>query len=268
MGESSWWDRAVAFVAPWGGAETSDRDSAAGAAPDSPLAVASEEERDSEADGSPPFANSEGPWALYAPFAVLVGAAAGYILTLHWQARAKMREARAKTCTGPCCSEAPSDLLAIRSSLRATHALSCAHLSASSLSSVDEARSSDGRSRRPGRRPKSSSSQAAYPSSDVFESTSPSSARKHLPSGSARKARKGPRGLPAEYVTPSRRIYETLWGGEEDTPGEGRQDGERRLGGEAAWNWVDDEATFSGRRRGRHERRIRDSDTARWPISY
>lgn len=44
-------------------------------------------------------------WLVYVPFAVMLGAAAGYVATLHWQAYVKMKEARAKSlCLGPCCT--------------------------------------------------------------------------------------------------------------------------------------------------------------------
>lgn len=44
-------------------------------------------------------------WLVYVPFAVMLGAAAGYIATLHWQAHIKMKEAREKSlCLGPCCA--------------------------------------------------------------------------------------------------------------------------------------------------------------------
>ncbi|EPT25905.1 hypothetical protein TGME49_313540 [Toxoplasma gondii ME49] len=257
---ASWWERAFAFAASlWGGAQAAARGST-----DSFAADAEERETEAEEDFSR-ASHADASWAVYAPFAVLVGAAAGYILTLHWQARAKMQEARAKTCTGPCCSDAPSDWLAIRSSLRATHALSSAHLSPFS-SSLGEARASEGGSRRPNRRPKASLASSLSSSSQSADASGVSAAspptRKSLTS--SRRSRR-PIAAPAELLTPSRRIYETLWG-EEEILRDRRPNGGASGLGASPWQWPEEGSTRSGRRK--HERRPNEVDTASWPISY
>ncbi|KFG66131.1 hypothetical protein TGRUB_428680 [Toxoplasma gondii RUB] len=176
-----------------------------------------------------------------------------------------MQEARAKTCTGPCCSDAPSDWLAIRSSLRATHALSSAHLSPFS-SSLGEARASEGGSRRPNRRPKASLASSLSSSSQSADASGVSAAspptRKSLTS--SRRSRR-PIAAPAELLTPSRRIYETLWG-EEEILRDRRPNGGASGLGASPWQWPEEGSTRSGRRK--HERRPNEVDTASWPISY
>ncbi|KEP66019.1 UNVERIFIED_CONTAM: hypothetical protein HHA_313540 [Hammondia hammondi] len=256
----SWWERAFSFAASsWGGAEA-----AAEGSRDSFSADAEERETEAEEDVSG-SSHADASWVVYAPFAVLVGAAAGYILTLHWQARAKMQEARAKTCTGPCCSDAPSDWLAIRSSLRATHALSAAHLAPFS-SSVGDARASEGGSRRANRRPKASPASSSLSSSPSADASGVSAAapQTRKPLASSRRSRR-PIAAPAERLTPSRRIYETLWG-EEEILGDRRFNGDARGLGASPWQWPEEGNTRSGRRK--HERRTNEIDAARWPISY
>ncbi|PFH34299.1 hypothetical protein BESB_074510 [Besnoitia besnoiti] len=278
--EEGWWSRVTAFVAsPLGGAPDSRGSTETEGSGDAASAEDDQAGAEGEQEHRTQFGAPAARWLLYLPFAVFVGSVCGYLLTLHWQARAKLREARAKTCNGPCCSEAPSDLMAIRSSLRAASAMTCGSVSSSSpflpLSSFGD-RLAWGRRAERGAAPGSSAaSQAAFLSCGeaLFSSTSSASSRASRKSshGSSRRSRKARH--PPAYVTPSRRIYETLWGGEAEERDDARreEDPERRslLAGADAWHWADDEGTASGRRRGRRERRAaRENDVTRWQISY